>query len=234
MKHEEWRTGPPRKYASPVVKPSGWQIIRQLLIVLVILAVWGGALAAFASATASFNQIAAASVVTPTPLPTAAPASTATPLPATATTAPATTKPSTTSTRPPATATQPVATATAVATSTPTVLPAGTPAPTKLSATPSQAGNTTVSFARDVRPIFTRVCVKCHGGEEVNEGLVLKTYAEIMAGSNNGPVIAPGDPGNSLLIDLITQGKMPKKGPRLLPGQIRIITDWVAAGAINN
>jgi len=76
--------------------------------------------------------------------------------------------------------------------------------------------------------------VKCHGGEEVNEGLVLKTYAEIMAGSNNGPVIAPGDPGNSLLIDLITQGKMPKKGPKLLPGEIRIITNWVAAGAANN
>ena len=78
------------------------------------------------------------------------------------------------------------------------------------------------------------MCVKCHGGEEVKEGLVLKTYAEIMAGSDNGPVIAPGDPANSLLIDLITRGKMPKKGPKLLPGEIRIITDWVAAGAVNN
>ena len=68
----------------------------------------------------------------------------------------------------------------------------------------------------------------------MKEGLVLKTYAEIMTGSDNGPVIAPGNPANSLLVDLITQGKMPKNGPRLLPGEIRTITDWVAAGAANN
>ena len=116
----------------------------------------------------------------------------------------------------------------------PTALPTDPPTPTKSPTAPSQAGSAQVSFARDVQPIFSRVCVKCHGGEKVNEGLVLKTYAEIMAGSDNGPVIAPGDPANSLLIDLITRGEMPKQGPKLLPGQIRIITDWVAAGAVNN
>jgi hypothetical protein len=76
--------------------------------------------------------------------------------------------------------------------------------------------------------------VKCHGGEEVKEGLVLQTYADIMAGSDNGAVIVAGDPANSLLIDLITRGKMPKQGPRLLPGEVRVITDWVIAGAANN
>ena len=228
MPYEEWRTGPPRKHQSPVVKPSGRQIIRQVLILLLMVIVWGGMLAIWAGATASSDP-AVASVVTPTPLSTVFPSPTVIALPATAT---ATTAPATAT--PEATSTQPAATATSTATSTPTVSPADTPVPIEPPATPSQADSNTVSFARDVQPIFNRVCVKCHGGEEVKEGLVLKTYVEIMAGSDNGPVIAPGDPANSLLIDLITRGEMPKRGPKLLPGQIRIITDWVTAGAVNN
>ena len=252
MPHEDWRTGPPHKHLSPIVKPSGRQTIRQVLILLLMVIVWGGMLAIWAGATAS-SDLAVASVVTPTPLPTVPASPTVTALPATATvttapatatppatstrpaatatTAPATATPEATSTRPAATATQPAVTDTSTATSTPT---ADTPVPIEPPATPSQADSNTVSFARDVQPIFNRVCVKCHGGEEVKEGLVLKTYVEIMAGSDNGPVIAPGDPANSLLIDLITRGEMPKQGPKLLPGQIRIITDWVAAGAVNN
>jgi hypothetical protein len=55
-----------------------------------------------------------------------------------------------------------------------------------------------------------------------------------MQGSDNGPVIAPGDPANSLLVDMIQKGKMPKRGPRLLPRQIQAIVDWVTAGAPDN
>lgn len=50
----------------------------------------------------------------------------------------------------------------------------------------------------------------------------------------NGPVIEPGDVENSYLIELIVEGKMPKKEPRLLPAQIRAITAWVEAGAPDN
>jgi hypothetical protein len=62
----------------------------------------------------------------------------------------------------------------------------------------------------------------------------MRTYAEIMAGSENGPVIAPGDPGNSLLVELVATQEMPKRGPKLTPPQVQIITEWVAAGAPNN
>jgi mono/diheme cytochrome c family protein len=85
-----------------------------------------------------------------------------------------------------------------------------------------------------VQPIFNNICVKCHGGDETKEGLVLKSYADVMAGSDNGPVITPGDVANSFLIEQVVNGKMPKKGPRLLPAQIRTLSDWVAAGAPNN
>jgi mono/diheme cytochrome c family protein len=100
-------------------------------------------------------------------------------------------------------------------------------APAGLKATP-------VSFARDVLPIFTQICMKCHGDEAAQHGLVLKSYADVMQGSDNGPVVVPGDPANSLLVDMVATEKMPKHGPRLLPKQIRAIVDWVTAGAPDN
>jgi hypothetical protein len=40
-------------------------------------------------------------------------------------------------------------------------------------------------------------CLNCHGGERVEEGLVMRSYADLMAGSDNGPVVVPGDSVNS-------------------------------------
>ena len=117
----------------------------------------------------------------------------------------------------------------ATATATPTPVLA---TPTNLPSTAGKPG--TVSFSKDVLPILTSICVKCHGGEKTEQSLVLKTYADVMKGSDNGPVIEPGKLADNLLTDLINQGKMPKKGPRLLPGQIRIITQRVDEGAPNN
>jgi hypothetical protein len=76
--------------------------------------------------------------------------------------------------------------------------------------------------------------VNCHGGDRTEEGLVLKTHGDLMAGSDNGPVVAPGDAENSLLVELVTTQKMPKRGPKLTPPQIQLITDWVNQGALNN
>jgi len=55
-----------------------------------------------------------------------------------------------------------------------------------------------------------------------------------MAGSDNGPVVIPGDVKNSLLVELITTQEMPKRGPKLTPLQIQLITDWVNQGALDN
>ena len=115
----------------------------------------------------------------------------------------------------------------------PTEIPAEAPAdaPTNV---PAEAPAATVSFVNDVMPIIQGRCVKCHGGDRIEEGLLMRTYEEIMAGSENGPVIVPGDVGNSKLVELITSQKMPKRGPKLTPPQVQLITDWVAAGALNN
>ncbi|HET9912087.1 MAG TPA: c-type cytochrome domain-containing protein, partial [Anaerolineales bacterium] len=89
----------------------------------------------------------------------------------------------------------------------------------------------TVSFSADILPMFQSRCIGCHGGERTQEGLDLKTHASLMAGSNNGFVVTAGDSANSLLVELVAAQKMPKRGPKLTPPQVQLITDWVNQGA---
>ena len=70
--------------------------------------------------------------------------------------------------------------------------------------------------------------------DPVCKDLDLKTHASLMAGSDNGPVVAPGDAANSLLVEMVATQKMPKRGPKLTPPQVQILTDWVNQGALNN
>jgi mono/diheme cytochrome c family protein len=104
------------------------------------------------------------------------------------------------------------------------------PTPTQ-SATPLVGA---VSFTKDVMPILKDRCVNCHGGEKTSKGLNLTTYDKLMAGSNNGPVVTVGNPDNSKILQLILQGKMPKKGGKLPQAQVEILRDWIKAGALDN
>ena len=123
----------------------------------------------------------------------------------------------------------PVSTDTAIPVSTDTAL--ATEPPT---ATQPAVVDATVSFATDVLPILQSRCINCHGGDRTEEGLVLLSYADIMAGSNNGPVVTPGDSEFSLLAELVSNQEMPKRGPKLTPPQMQIIVDWINQGALDN
>lgn len=125
-----------------------------------------------------------------------------------------------------------------------TLAPTTPPAPTAEAATPTEvpaeqptaepAALTGVSFANDVLPILNSRCLNCHGGDRIEEGLLIGSYGELMAGSANGPVIIPGDAEGSLLVELVANQKMPKRGPKLTPPQVQLIVDWVNQGALNN
>jgi mono/diheme cytochrome c family protein len=99
---------------------------------------------------------------------------------------------------------------------------------------PPHTPSATVRFSKDVLPIFQEKCINCHGGEKTSKGLDLKTYASLMAGSQNGAMIVPSDPTNSKLLQSVLSGKMPKRGPALPSEQIQLLMDWVSAGAKNN
>lgn len=91
-----------------------------------------------------------------------------------------------------------------------------------------------ISYSQDVVPILTNRCIKCHGNDKQEGQLDLSSYAAIMAGGKSGDVISPGNADNSKLISLVTSGKMPKKGAKLNPDQVKILMDWVNAGAQDN
>lgn len=104
--------------------------------------------------------------------------------------------------------------------------------PAATQAAPSASGE--VSFSKDILPVLQSRCINCHGGQRTSEGLDLKTYESLMAGSQNGSVVTPGDAASSLFVTLAAEGKMPKRGPKLTPAEIKLLTDWVNAGAPNN
>jgi uncharacterized membrane protein len=116
----------------------------------------------------------------------------------------------------------------------------GTAAPTGAAQAPGPATSEPagqrkpVSFAIDIAPILQSRCVSCHGPEKASRGLSLQTYADMMAGSADGPVVAAGDAAGSLLVDLVAKQKMPKRGTKLTPEQVLLITDWVDQGAQDN
>ncbi len=99
---------------------------------------------------------------------------------------------------------------------------------------PSETAAVGISFAGEVMPILKNRCVNCHGGQKTEEGLDLTSYDALMAGSENGPVVIPGDADTSLLAQTLFELEMPKRGPKLSPDQTQTIIDWIDQGASNN
>lgn len=128
---------------------------------------------------------------------------------------------------PASTPTEEIVPATQASTNTPQPTDTATPVP------PTETP-TNVSFANDILPILQNYCITCHGGQKIEEGLVMRSYAELMAGSDNGLVILPGNASKSLLVEMIASQKMPKKGPKLSQAQIQLIVDWINQGALDN
>jgi hypothetical protein len=56
----------------------------------------------------------------------------------------------------------------------------------------------------------------------------------VLAGSTWGVVVVPGDPVGSYRLEQVETGEMPEKEPRLLPREIRVIRQWIEAGAPDN
>ncbi len=92
------------------------------------------------------------------------------------------------------------------------------------------ASGPTIGYNEDIKPIFERSCSACHNVVAKTMGLQTTTYRTLMAGSQNGPVVVPGDPDASKLWEMVGQGKMPATGP--LPAHEQaIVREWIAQGA---
>ncbi|MDB6119811.1 MAG: Planctomycete cytochrome, partial [Verrucomicrobiaceae bacterium] len=102
-----------------------------------------------------------------------------------------------------------------------------------LPALPVMAAAPTLTFEKDVRPIFKAHCTHCHGEEEKPEGgvdLRLRRFMDkILKGGEH--LLVPGQPGQSEVVDIIRRGDMPKKGKQVSGAELAIIEQWIAEGA---
>lgn len=95
----------------------------------------------------------------------------------------------------------------------------------------STGSSSLICFQGEVLPIFQSSCAKsgCHDAASRQEGYVLDNYDDILKKG-----IVPGNPGESELYKVITDGEMPPKGsPALTAGQVTLIRQWITEGAQN-
>src|SRR5262245_37390983 len=62
-------------------------------------------------------------------------------------------------------------------------------------------------FEKDVLPILTARCLKCHGADKFKAGLDLRTSAGMLKGGESGPALVPGSADRSLLFQMVRKGE---------------------------
>jgi mono/diheme cytochrome c family protein len=100
---------------------------------------------------------------------------------------------------------------------------------------PAPAAPGAVSFVKDVAPILSRNCQRCHGQTTARSKFNLATYSNLMKGGERGSDdIVPGKPEESRLVLMLKgdeQPRMPQGGRALRRDLIELIESWVKQGA---
>lgn len=102
---------------------------------------------------------------------------------------------------------------------------------------PRPAGFARTVYGARIVPIFQRSCVSCHGPTKEKGGLRLDSFAGLVDGGDDGPVVEPWLPRDSELVRRITlppsdDDFMPNNGKNILtPDEVKVIEAWIAAGA---
>ena len=90
-----------------------------------------------------------------------------------------------------------------------------------------------VSFGQ-VDEILQESCEHCHNADDEKGGLLMDSYASLVAGGEHGNALIPGDSASSRLMQMI-EGKlkprMPYKEDPLPRAQVELIRRWIDEGA---
>ncbi len=88
-----------------------------------------------------------------------------------------------------------------------------------------------IDFERDIRPIISARCLKCHGPDEPESGLDLTNRQSTL----DAGAITPGNLTESSILERISTDdesiRMPPEGEPLSPAQVELIRRWIASGA---
>jgi len=101
---------------------------------------------------------------------------------------------------------------------------------------PASLPAATVDYMRDVKPLFTAHCTRCHGESKQEGGLRLDTGAWLFEGGYMGDAVVPENSAESLVLRVLTGADgaippMPYKKEPLPEDQIAIIRTWIDQGA---
>lgn len=102
----------------------------------------------------------------------------------------------------------------------------------------SACGNSTADeqerfFESQIRPLLVEHCLECHGPTEQSGELRLDSRDHLLKGGESGPVVIPGNPNASRLIQAVRRSNdlaMPPE-KELGPQQIAALEHWVQLGA---
>jgi hypothetical protein len=87
-----------------------------------------------------------------------------------------------------------------------------------------------------VAAVLVRRCLECHSAKSAKGDLVLDHAAGLLKGGESGPAVDSGNPAKSLLFSRVTSGEMPPESrgqsQQLPPAEIKILQDWIQAGAV--
>lgn len=92
-------------------------------------------------------------------------------------------------------------------------------------------------FERDIKPLFARKCLACHGPALRKSHLRVDQRASLLKGGESGiAAIVPGDSARSLLIRYVADASskivMPPAGPRLSAAEVDLLRTWIDGGAV--
>jgi nitrate/TMAO reductase-like tetraheme cytochrome c subunit len=106
---------------------------------------------------------------------------------------------------------------------------AGVPAPKASAATPAPAASTgNPTYDANIASILNTKCVVCHKGDAAPAKLDMSSYANLMKGNDEGPVITPGNSASSVLI---TVQSVPH-AVNLTADELALFKQWIDAGAV--
>lgn len=103
----------------------------------------------------------------------------------------------------------------------------------------ANAGDDPIDYSRDIRPILSENCFKCHGPDPAarEAKLRLDVFEGAVAARRGGAAVVPGDPDASLILKRLTstdpsfQMPPPETGKSVTAEQIELLRRWIGEGA---
>ena len=88
------------------------------------------------------------------------------------------------------------------------------------------------TFEKNIVPLVKARCFHCHGEKTQKGGLDLRRRFTMEKGGDSGPLLDLKKPGESLLLKIIAEGRMPPEGEQqLTTAERELIRAWVTTGA---